>query len=229
MARRITAEDLNRYSVKELEKYIYRTAKKANLDLRALEREGYASGSRAYKYVKALSFDGDIVGVNKNGEIYFRTRHDTQSRAKLLHIASEIAGFKGAATHTSKGVQRAYSKAYNTYLNKRAEEIAGEREGTIAPSRAGVLKAKRELEGRTDKNWFNNQWGRLGKEAYKRAKMMSETVAQLFEQSFSARQVVRAMNRIGDEQPLSEYVNSIRGGRAYLTDTTDDYNPFIED
>lgn len=229
MARRITAEQLNRYSKSQLEQYIYRTAKKANLDLRALEKEGYAKGSAAYRYVKAKAVDDGMIGTNAKGEIYFKTRHPGASFYELKHIASEIQSFKASKTHTSTGVQRAYSKSYNTYLNKRAFDIAGEREGTIDPTKAGVLKAKRELESKTDKSWFNEQWGALSKKAYAKAKRMSEQVAQLFEQGYSARQVTRAINKLGEEESLSEYKAVMANPKGISFIESDEKNPFLED
>lgn len=245
MARRITAEQLNRYSKSQLEQYIYRTAKKANLDLRALEKEGYAKGSAAYRYVKAKAVDDGMIGTNKKGEVYFKTRYPGASFYELKHIASEIQTFKESKTHTPAGVQRAYDKAYNTYLNKRAVHVAGEEEGTIAPSKAAVFKAKRELETKTDKNWFNQQWGALSKNSYKKASRASEQVAQLFEQGYSARQVTRALNKVGEEGTLEEYKNAMRKPKhsAYKQNYADELstnkssafgskkvvNPYIED
>lgn len=213
MARRITPEQLNNYSKAQLETYIYRTAKKANLDLRALEKAGADAGSQAYKKVRALAFDGDIVSTNKKGQIYFKGSYHNKTRGQLLNIASEIARFKASKTHTPAGVERAYEKAYKTYLKNRAQDIAGEEERTLRPSRAGVLKAQRELESQVDKNWFNNQWGRLSRENYKKAQNMSETVAQLFEQGYSARQVTIALNKIGEDNDLEDYKQAMR--RSY--------------
>ena len=157
MARRITPEQLNNYSKAQLETYIYRTAKKANLDLRALEKAGADAGSQAYKKVRALAFDGDIVSTNKKGQIYFKGSFKGQTVQQLRHIAKEIATFKAAKTHTPAGVERVYNKAYKTYIKNRAKDIAGKEEKTLTPSRAGVLKVQRELESQVDKNWFNNQ------------------------------------------------------------------------
>ena len=214
MGRRITAEQLNNYSKAQLETYIYRTAKKANLDLRALEKAGADAGSQAYKKVRSLAFDGDIVSTNKKGQIYFKGSYHDKSRGQLLHIATEIATFKGSKTHTPAGVERAYDKAYKTYLKNRAQDIAGEEEKTLRPTRAGVLKAQRELESQVDKNWFNNQWGRLSRENYKKAQNMSETVAQLFEQGYSARQVTIAINKIGEDNDLEDYKQAMRRNYA---------------
>ena len=214
MGKRITAEQLNSYSKQQLETYIYRTAKKANLDLRALEKAGADAGSQAYKKVRALAFDGDIVSTNKKGQIYFKGSFKGQTVQQLRHIAKEIATFKAAKTHTPAGVERAYEKAYKTYLKNRAQDIAGEEERTLRPSRAGVLKAQRELESQVDKNWFNNQWGRLSRENYKKAQNMSETVAQLFEQGYSARQFTIALNKIGEENDLEDYKQAMRRNYA---------------
>lgn len=213
MGKRITPEQLNNYSKAQLETYIYRTAKKANLDLRALEKAGADAGSQAYKKVRALAFDGDIVATNKKGQIYFKGSFKGQTVQQLRHIAKEIATFKASKTHTPAGVERAYEKAYKTYLKNRAQDIAGEEERTLRPSRAGVLKAQRELESQVDKNWFNNQWGRLSRENYKKAQNMSETVAQLFEQGYSARQVTIALNKIGEDNDLEDYKQAMR--RSY--------------
>lgn len=213
MGKRITPEQLNNYSKAQLETYIYRTAKKANLDLRALEKAGADAGSQAYKKVRALAFDGDIVSTNKKGQIYFKGSYHNKTRGQLLNIASEIARFKASKTHTPAGVERAYEKAYKTYLKNRAQDIAGEEERTLRPSRAGVLKAQRELESQVDKNWFNNQWGRLSRKNYKKAQNMSETVAQLFEQGYSARQVTIALNKIGEDNDLEDYKQAMR--RSY--------------
>ena len=237
MGRRITAEQLNNYSKAQLETYIYRTAKKANLDLRALEKAGADAGSQAYKKVRSLAFDGDIVSTNKKGQIYFKGSYHDKSRGQLLHIASEIARFKASKTHTPAGVERAYHKAYKTYVNKRAAEIAGEEEGTISPSRAGVLKAKRQLESQVSKNWFNNQWGAFSKKMYIKAKMMSETVAQLMEQGYSARQIAISINKIGEEHSLDEYKQAMRrryteyedGGLISRPAYRGERNPFLED
>ena len=214
MGKRITAEQLNRYSKAQLEQYIYRTAKKANLDLRALEKAGADAGSQAYKKVRALAFDGDIVSTNKKGQIYFKGSFKGQTVQQLRHIAKEIATFKAAKTHTPAGVERAYEKAYKTYLKNRAQDIAGEEERTLRPTRAGVLKAQRELESQVDKNWFNQQWGRLSRENYKKAQNMSETVAQLFEQGYSARQFTIALNKIGEENDLEDYKQAMRRNYA---------------
>lgn len=237
MARRITPEQLNNYSKAQLETYIYRTAKKANLDLRALEKAGADAGSQAYKKVRALAFDGDIVSTNKKGQIYFKGSYHDKSRGQLLHIATEIATFKGSKTHTPSGVVRAYEKAYKTYLKNRAQDIAGEEERTLRPSRAGVLKAQRELESQIDKNWFNNQWGRLSRKNYKKAQNMSETVAQLFEQGYSARQVTIAINKIGEDNDLEDYkqamrrsyVGYIEGGKVSKPVFSKSNNPYMGD
>lgn len=213
MGKRITPEQLNNYSKAQLESYIYRTAKKANIDLRALEKAGADAGSQAYKKVRALAFDGDIVSTNKKGQIYFKGSFKGQTVQQLRHIAKEIATFKASKTHTPAGVERAYEKAYKTYLKNRAKDIAGEEERTLRPTRAGVLKAQRELESQIDKNWFNNQWGRLSRENYKKAQNMSETVAQLFEQGYSARQVTIALNKIGEDNDLEDYKQAMR--RSY--------------
>lgn len=229
MPRRISAEELNKYSKEQLENYIYKTAKKANLDLRALERAGAAKGSAAYRYVKKLAFDDQIVSTNKKGQIYFKTRHDKDlSVQKLRSIAKELRLFKASKTHTPAGVVRAYSKAFKTYTDKRAQDIAGQREGTIYPSKAGVLKAKRQLEKQSDKNWFNTQWGRMSAKAYKEAKRMSETVATLFSEGYSARQVVRAMNKIGSDAFLNEYVEAMAKPKNAINDEYEDYNPFLD-
>ena len=219
MGKRITPEQLNNYSKAQLETYIYRTAKKANLDLRALEKAGSDAGSQAYKKVRALAFDGDIVSTNKKGQIYFKGSFKGQTVQQLRHIAKEIATFKASKTHTPAGVERAYEKAYKTYLKNRAQDIAGEEERTLRPSRAGVLKAQRELESQVDKNWFNQQWGRLSRDNYKKAQNMSETVAQLFEQGYSARQVTIAINKIGEDNDLEDYKQAMRRNYAgYVAD-----------
>lgn len=237
MGKRITPEQLNNYTKQQLETYIYRTAKKANLDLRALEKAGADAGSQAYKKVRALAFDGDIVRTNKQGQLYFKGTYHDKSRGQLLHIATEIATFKGSKTHTPAGVERAYEKAYKTYIKNRAKDIAGKEEMTLTPSRAGVLKVQRELESQTDKNWFNNQWGRLSRENYKKAQNMSETVAQLFEQGYSARQVTIALNKIGEDNDLEDYKQAMRrnyagyveGGKVSRPIFSKSNNPYMGD
>jgi hypothetical protein len=54
----------------------------------------------------------------------------------------------------------------------------------------------------------------LSRENYKKAQNMSETVAQLFEQGYSARQVTIAINKIGEDNDLEDYKQAMRRNYA---------------
>lgn len=260
MGRRITGEQLNRMTTAQLKAYINRTAKKANRDLRALEAAGAASGSRAYQYLEAVAFDkkqgrttavknevtGEterkpiqsrehIVGTNKKGEIYFKTNFTgKETRGQLLSRAAMIAGFKGSKTNTVRGVEKAYEKTYNTYVNKRSREIAKERASKEGRryTRADILKAKRDIQSMSDKDFFNSQWGSLSKEQYEIAKRQSGETAKFFASGYTADELMQAVEKLGEEQTLSEYVDFVRSELRGEDITQEEYeeerNPFLD-
>lgn len=233
MARKITAENLNNYSIEQLKAYINRTAKKSNLDLRALEAAGVEKGSSAYRYIKTKAFDAKqsgkfkkedaTIGINKKGEFYFKTNFTgKESRAELLHRASIIANFKGAKTHTVAGVERAYDKSYQTYINRKARQLAEDKYGMGKATKAQILKEKRALQSDEKKSAFNEAWASLNKEEYKKASRMSETVAELFLSGYTSSEVMEAIDKIGEEYSIEEY-------KDYIDESLDDYSPFTED
>lgn len=259
MGKRITAEQLNKMTTAQLKAYINRTAKKANRDLRALEAAGAAGGSRAYQYLEAVAFDKkkgrttavknektgeterkpiqsreNIVGTNKKGEIYFKTNFTgKESRGQLLSRAAMIAGFKGAKTNTVRGVEKAYEKTYNTYVNKRAREIAKERASKEGRryTRADILSAKRDIQSMADKDFFNSQWGALSKEQYEIAKRQSGETAKFFASGYTADELMEAINKLGEEQTLAEYVDfvrsELRGEDITQEEEEEERNPFL--
>ena len=230
MAKKITAENLNNYNVAQLKAYINRTAKKANLDLRALEKAGVQSGSRAYKYVETVAFDAKkqkrgkesgAIAVNKKGQAYFKTNFTgKETRAQLLKRAAQISAFKKAKTHTVAGVEKAYEKSYQTYINKKARELAEEKKGMGKATKADIMAAKRKLQSSSGASAFNQAWGSFNSEQYARAKRQSEQVAELILNGYTADEIISALDAVGEDQSLDEYREWLSGG--------EDINPFME-
>lgn len=242
MVGKITAEILNTYSVEQLKAYINRTAKKSNLDLRALEAAGAAKGSSAYRYIKTKAFDAKqsgkfkkedaTIGINKKGEFYFKTNFTgKESRAELLHRASIIANFKGAKTHTVSGVERAYDKSYQTYINRKSRRLAEEKYGIGKATKAQILKEKIALQTDEKKAAFNEAWASLNKEQYKQASRMSEQVAELFLRGYTASEVMEAIDKIGEEYSVQEYIDYLGepNTESYMPQEEEEQPPFMED
>lgn len=203
MAKRYTVEDLKRMSLKELEKVLPNLAKKANMDLRALENAEAASGSVAYRYIKKLAFDGDDVKKNRQGKPYFPTvikresgESDDEYRHKLLHHTALIANFRSKPTHTVKGVESAYDKTYQTWLIKRATELAAERYQVEKPTPAQVEVLRREIDNMAGKAHFNQAWGDFNKEQYEYMQRHSEVVAVLISEGYKAEELVQALDKM---------------------------------
>lgn len=217
MAKRYTVEDLKRMSLKELEKVLPNLAKKANMDLRALENAQAAKGSRAYRYIQKLSFDGDDVKKNREGKPYFQTsikreagESDRDYRHRLLHHTALIATFRSKPTHTAKGVENAYDKTYQTWLQRRATKLAGERFGTMKPSKAQIEQVKAEIDTMSGKAHFNQAWGDFNKDQYEYMQRHSEVVAILISEGYDADELVQALDKMDEFEKSDPAMNRWR-------------------
>lgn len=200
----ITGEDVNKMSREQLENYIKNAAKKSNMSLRSLEKTGYSTASRAYRYIKRHFFDEpDMMTTNKNGEKSFRTsvRKD-ESIQSLRHRAAVIANFRNAPSHTAKGVERQYKKAYDMWRRGVAEKRAA-----TTASVEGRKITKKDIEremknlssdSKTSATWFADQWGAFTEEQYKIAQRGSDTVAKLINEGYTADEIMEALERMKD-------------------------------
>lgn len=216
MARRYTVDDLRKMTLKELEKVYPNMAKKANMDLRALEKADAAKGSRAYRYIKKLSFDQDEVKKNAQGNPYFQTsirrekdESDRDYRHRIFRQAVLIAQFRSKPTHTVKGVEKAYEKTYQTWLNRRAAKLAGERYGSNA-TKAQVLKVKKEIDTMSGKAHFNQAWGDFNKDQYIYMQHHSEVVAILISEGYKADELLQALDKMDSFEKSDPAMNRWR-------------------
>ena len=206
----ITAEVLNRYSEAQLDKYIQQMGKRANRHLIALEKEGAEKGSKAYSYVQGLAHDRAYASHTEKPR--FRTTTSGETFQQKKAHAAEIQRFIAAKTHSVKGVERAYNKAFNTYIHNRAVRKVEESKGIGNAKKADVLKAEAELRGKVNKSDFNNAWGSFNSNHYEKAKQMSEIVADLIEEGYTSADIGKALDEYGTGRAESEYMELIDSG-----------------
>ncbi len=194
----ISAEDVNKMTRAELEKYIKNAAKKSNMSLRDLEKTGFSRASRAYRYAKKNLFDDtNLMSYNKKGQKIFRTsvRKD-ETVNQLRHRASRIANFRNAPSHTSEGVKKQYKKAYESWVKARAKKnMTGEY------TRAQLQAEEKRLKTEKSEQWFGEQWGAFTEEQYKFMQRGSDTVAVLINEGYTADQIVQAIESIEKDAP----------------------------
>lgn len=217
---KITAEVLNRYSEAQLDKYIQQMGKRANRHLIALEKEGAEKGSKAYSYVQGLAHDRAYASHTEKPR--FRTTTSGETFQQKKAHAAEIQRFIAAKTHSVKGVEKAYNKAFNTYIHNRAVRKVEENKGIGNARKADVLKAETELRGKVNKSDFNNAWGSFNSDQYEKAKQISEIVADLIEEGYTGSDIGKAIDEYGTGRAESEYMELIDSG--FIMD-----NPFEEE
>lgn len=194
----ISAEDINKMSRTELERYIVNAAKKSNMAMRDLEKTGFSKASRAYRYAKKNLFDDTkLMSYNKQGQKIFRTsvRKD-ETINDLRHRASKIANFRNAPSHTSVGVKKQYKKAYETWIKARAKKNM-----TGDYTDAQLQAEEKRLKTERSEQWFGEQWGAFTEEQYRFMQRGSEVVAILINEGYTAEQIVQAIQSIEDEAP----------------------------
>lgn len=218
---RITAEVLNKYTEAQLDKYIEQMGKSANRHLTALEKESAASGSKAYSYVQGLAHDKAYASHTEKPR--FRTTTTGESFQQKKAHAAEIQRFFQAKTHTVKGVERAYNKAYKSYVHNRAVRAAEEQKGIGNATKADIMRQEERIRGKVSASDFNHAWGSFNSDQYEKAKQISEIVADLIEEGYSGSDIGRAIDEYGTGRAESEYM-------ALIDEGFSDYdNPFEEE
>ena len=207
---RITAEVLNKYSEAQLDKYIEQMGKSANRHLTALEKEGASSGSKAYSYVQGLAHDKAYASHTEKPR--FRTTTTGESFQQKKAHAAEIQRFFSAKTHTVKGVERAYKRAYKTFIHNWAVMAAEEKKGIGNASKADIMRQEERIRGKVSASDFNQAWGSFNHDQYEKAKHISDVVADLIVEGYSGAEIARALDEYGTGIAESEYRALIDSG-----------------
>lgn len=118
-------QQLMEYSPNMLATMIKERGARANQRLRELEKQGLTNSSNAYRWLERNAAKYDVVRHTKRGDIRFSLKTEGLDKQKLASHLARIEGFLEAKTSGKAGINKAYKKAYQSYVNNPANNAKG--------------------------------------------------------------------------------------------------------
>lgn len=118
-------QQLMEYSPAMLATMIKERGARANQRLRELEKQGLTNTSNAYRWLERNAAKYDVVRHTKRGDIRFSLKTEGLDKQKLASHLARIEGFLEAKTSGKAGINKAYKKAYQSYINNPANNAKG--------------------------------------------------------------------------------------------------------
>lgn len=98
---------------------------RANQRLRELEKQGLTNSSNAYRWLERNAAKYDVVRHTKRGDIRFSLKTEGLDKQKLASHLARIETFLEAKTSGKAGINKAYKKAYQSFINNPANNAKG--------------------------------------------------------------------------------------------------------
>lgn len=118
-------QQLMEYSPNMLATMIKERGARANQRLRELEKQGLTNSSNAYRWLERNAAKYDVVRHTKRGDIRFSLKTEGLDKQKLASHLARIETFLEAKTSGKAGINKAYKKAYQSYVNNPANNAKG--------------------------------------------------------------------------------------------------------
>lgn len=118
-------QQLMEYSPNMLATMIKERGARANQRLRELEKQGLTNTSNAYRWLERNAAKYDVVRHTKRGDIRFSLKTEGLDKQKLASHLARIETFLEAKTSGKAGINKAYKKAYRSYVNNPANNAKG--------------------------------------------------------------------------------------------------------
>lgn len=113
------------YSPNMLATMIKERGARANQRLRELEKQGLTNSSNAYRWLERNAAKYDVVRHTKRGDIRFSLKTEGLDKQKLASHLARIETFLEAKTSGKAGINKAYKKAYQSFINNPANNAKG--------------------------------------------------------------------------------------------------------
>ena len=121
----MTYQQLMEYSPNMLATMIKERGARANQRLRELEKQGLTNTSNAYRWLERNAANYDVVRHTKRGDIRFSLKTEGLDKQKLASHLARIETFLEAKTSGKAGINKAYKKAYQSFINNPANNAKG--------------------------------------------------------------------------------------------------------
>lgn len=118
-------QQLIEYSPNMLATMIKERGARANQRLRELEKQGLTNSSNAYRWLERNAAKYDVVRHTKRGDIRFSLKTEGLDKQKLASHLARIETFLEAKTSGKAGINKAYKKAYQSFVNNPANNAKG--------------------------------------------------------------------------------------------------------
>ena len=118
-------QQLMEYSPNMLATMIKERGARANQRLRELEKQGLTNSSNAYRWLERNAAKYDVVRHTKRGDIRFSLKTEGLDKQKLASHLARIETFLEAKTSGKAGINKAYKKAYQSFINNPANNAKG--------------------------------------------------------------------------------------------------------
>lgn len=118
-------QQLMEYSPNMLATMIKERGARANQRLRELEKQGLTNTSNAYRWLERNAAKYDVVRHTKRGDIRFSLKTEGLDKQKLASHLARIETFLEAKTSGKAGINKAYKKAYQSFINNPANNAKG--------------------------------------------------------------------------------------------------------
>lgn len=118
-------QQLMDYSPNMLATMIKERGARANQRLRELEKQGLTNSSNAYRWLERNAAKYDVVRHTKRGDIRFSLKTEGLDKQRLASHLARIETFLEAKTSGKAGINKAYKKAYQSFINNPANNAKG--------------------------------------------------------------------------------------------------------
>ena len=118
-------QQLMEYSPNMLATMIKERGARANQRLRELEKQGLTNSSNAYRWLERNAAKYDVVRHTKRGDIRFSLKTEGLDKQKLASHLARIETFLEAKTSGKAGINKAYKKTYQSFINNPANNAKG--------------------------------------------------------------------------------------------------------
>lgn len=118
-------QQLMEYSPNMLATMIKERGARANQRLRELEKQGLTNTSNAYRWLERNAAKYEVIRHTKRGDIRFSLKSEGLDKQKLASRLARIETFLEAKTSGKAGINKAYKKAYQSYINNPANNAKG--------------------------------------------------------------------------------------------------------
>lgn len=118
-------QQLMEYSPNMLATMIKERGARANQRLRELEKQGLTNSSNAYRWLERNAAKYEVIRHTKRGDIRFSLKTEGLDKQKLASHLARIETFLEAKTSGKAGINKAYKKAYQSFVNNPANNARG--------------------------------------------------------------------------------------------------------